>query len=281
MSSKVNKERAVVIMIPLLLFQLALLSLQIQGPSGTLLFKTWALAVQAPIVAVSSGITRSVRNVWLGYIWMVGARSENRQLHETVRRLSLLSSGYEQTRQENIRLRRLVSMEESLGYRSIGARVVARAPSFLANVIYIDRGTEDGVRADAPVLSGDGIVGRTVAVSGHQSQVQLITNEDASVGAMLERSRTPGVIRGTGEALLDLNYISNTEQVAAGDLILTSGLDGIFPKGLPIGKVAALQKGKDVFRSIKVEPGMDLIHVEEVLVLLGEAKQEKEPASLP
>jgi rod shape-determining protein MreC len=265
-------------MLPLLLLQLAFLSLQIQGPSGTLLFKTWTLAAQAPIIAVSSGVTRGVRHVWRGYIWMVGARSENERLQETVRRLSLLNSGYEQARQENIRLRRLMSMDESIGFRSIGARVVARAPSFLSNVIYIDRGSEDGVRIDAPVLSGDGIIGRTVTVSGHQSQVQLITNEDAAVGAMVERSRTPGIIRGTGDSLLDLNYISNTEQIDAGDMILTSGLDGIFPKGLAIGKVVKLQKGKDVFRSIKVEPIMDLIHIEEVLVLFDESKQEPGPA---
>ncbi len=105
-------------------------------------------------------------------------------------------------------------------------------------------------------------------MSGHQSQVQLITNPDASVGAMLERSRTPGVLRGSGDLVLDLNYIGNTEQVAPGDVVLSSGLDGIFPKGLMIGRVVESNKGKGVFRSIKVEPVMDLIHLEEVSVLL-------------
>jgi rod shape-determining protein MreC len=262
-------------MIPLLLLQLILLSLQIEGPSGTLLFKTWTMAAQAPIVAASSGVTRGIRHVWRGYIWMVGARSENEQLQQTVRRLSLLNSAYEQARQENLRLRRLVSMSESVGYHSIGARVIARSPSFLSNVLYIDRGSADGVRMDAPVLSGDGIIGRTVIVSRHQSQIQLITNGDASAGAMLEKSRTPGVLRGTGNPLLDLNYVSNTEPVAVGDIVLSSGLDGIYPKGLVIGKVAKLQKGKDVFQSIKVEPVMDFIHLEEVVVLSNESKAEK------
>jgi rod shape-determining protein MreC len=265
-------------MLPLLLLQLVLLSLQIQGPSGTLLFKTWTLTAQAPIIAVSSGITRGISHVWRGYVWMVGARSENEQLQKTVRQLSLVNSGYEQIRQENIRLRRLLSMNEGIGVRSIGARVVARAPSFLANIIYIDRGSEDGVRVDAPVLYCDGIIGRTVIVSGRQSQVQLITNEDASVGAMLENSRTPGVIRGAGDSLLDLNYINNAEQIAVGERVLSSGLDGVYPKGLAIGKVVALQKGKDVFKSIKVAPSVDLIHLEEVLVLLDASKQENGPA---
>jgi rod shape-determining protein MreC len=269
---RANKERAAYVLIPLLSLHLVLLSLQIERPSGTRLFKTWIMAVQAPIITASSAVTRGIRHVWRGYIWMVGARSENEQLQQAVRRLSQLNSAYEQARQENIRLCRLLSIRENTGYQSIGARVVARSPSFLANIIYLDRGSEDGVRVDAPVLSGDGIIGRTVLVSKHQSQVQLITNGDASIGAMLDKSRTPGVLMGTGNSLMDLNYISNTEPVAPDDLVLSSGLDGIFPKGFVIGKVVKLQKGKDVFHSIKVEPGVDLIHLEEVVILLGEDK---------
>jgi len=252
--------------------QLVILSLQIEGPSGTLLFKTWTLAAQAPIVVVSSGITGGIGYVWHGYIWLVGARAENEQLQGTVRRLSLLNSSYERVRQENMRLRRLVALSESVRYKSVGARVIARTPGFLSNVIYIDRGSRDGVPIYAPVLSGEGIVGRTVLVSGHQSQVQLITNPDASVGVMLDPGRTPGVLRGTGDFLLDLNYVNNTEQVAVGDAVLSSGLDGIFPKGLWVGKVVESSKGKGVFRSIKVEPGADLIRLEEVSVLLLEPR---------
>jgi len=88
----------------------------------------------------------------------------------------------------------------------------------------------------------------------------------------MERTRTPGVLRGSGYLLLDLNYVSNTEQIAVGDVVLSSGLDGIFPKGLAIGKVVDSHKGKGVFRSVKVEPGIDLMHLEEVSILLGEFK---------
>ena len=270
LSSKWNKERAVVVLIPLLVLQLILLSLQIERPSGTLLLKTWALALQAPVVTVSSGITTGIAHGWHRYVWMVGARAENEQLKEAVRRLSLLNSGYEQIRQENLRLRRLVSLNDNLALRSVGARVVARTPSFLSNVIYIDRGSDDGVGIDAPVLSGDGIVGRTVLVSRHQSQVQLITNPDASMGVLLERTRTPGVLRGTGDIALDLNYVGNSEQTAVGDVVVSSGLDGIFPKGLAIGRVVDSRKGNGVFRIIRVEPVMDLVRLEEVSVLVGE-----------
>jgi rod shape-determining protein MreC len=273
LSSKVSKERAVLVTIPLLVMHLVLLSLQVEGSSGTYLFKTWTLTVQAPVIAVSSGITHGIRRVWNGYLWMVGARAENERLQETVRRLSLLNSSYEQVRQENVRLLRLLSIDESLPYNTIGARVVARTPSFLSNVIYVDRGSKDGVELDAPALSEDGIVGRTVVLSSRQSQVQLITNPDASVGVMLERTRVPGVLRGSGDFLLDLNYVGNSEQVDKGDVVLTSGLDGIFPKGLAIGKVVETYKGNGVFRSIKVQPFVDFMRIEEVSILLAPKPQ--------
>lgn len=269
LTSRTSKERALRITIPLLVLQLIILSLQIERPSGTLLFKTWALAIQAPVVAVSSGIAGWVAHVWKGYIWMVGARAENERLQEAVRRLSLTNSSYEQIKEENLRLRRLISLGESVPFEILGARVIARTPSFLSNVIYIDRGFRDGVRIDRPVLSGDGIIGRTVLVSRRQSQVQLITNPDASIGVMLESSRTPGVLRGTGDLLLDLSYVNNTEQVAVGEVVLSSGLDGVFPKGLVLGKVVDSRKGKGLYRFIKVEPEVDLIRLEEVSVLLS------------
>lgn len=272
LSSRANKERTVLVTIPLLILHLVLLSLQIEEPSGTLLFKTWTMAAQAPFIAVSSWIVHGVRNVWTGYVWLVGARSENEQLRETVNRLSLLNRSYEQALQENARLRRLLTMTEVVSRKSVGARVVARTPGFLANVIYIDRGSSDGVRIDSPVVSGDGIIGRVVLVTRNQSQVQLITNPDASVGVMLERTRTPGVLRGSGDYLLDLNYIGNSEQVENGDVVLSSGLDGVFPKGLIIGKVVDSQKGKGVFRIIKVQPVMDFMRIEEVSVVLDQAE---------
>lgn len=269
LASRTNRERALLVTIPLLILQLIILSLQIEGPSGALLFKTWVLAAQAPAVALSSSITGGIRDLWKGYIWMVGARAENEKLREAVNRLLLANSAYEQIREENDRLRRLVSMTESLPSESVGARVIARTPGFLANVIYINRGSKDGLLVNEPVISGDGVVGRTVLVSARQSQVQLITNPDASVGVILESSRTPGVLKGTGDLLLDLNYINNSVPAAVGEIVLSSGLDGIFPKGLVIGKVVDSQKGKGVFRSITVEPAVDLVRLEEVSVLKG------------
>ncbi len=270
--STINKERAVLVLIPLLILNLALLSVQIEGPSGTLLFKTWTLALQAPILAVSSGATKTVRHAWHNYVWMVGARAENEQLHQSLNRLMMMKNTYEQTQRENLRLRRLLALTEALSLQSIGARVIARTPNYLSNIVYIDRGAEDGVPVDAAVISGDGIVGRVILVTKRQAQVQLITNPDASVGVILERTRTPGVLRGTGDSLLEMVYVANTEQVEVGESVLSSGLDGIYPKGILIGKVVDSHKGIGVFRTIKVKPRMDMIRLEEVSVLLNVAE---------
>ena len=272
LTASANKERSVLVLLPLLVLHLALLSIQIESSSGTLLFKTWTLAVQAPLLSLSSNITGGIGRVWHNYIWTVGARAENERLLQTVHKLLLINNSYAQSQKENERLRHLLSLNDRLEFRSVGARVVARTPGFLSNLVYIDRGSEEGVYTDAAVLSGDGIIGRVILVTKHQSQVQLISNPDASIGALLEQTRTPGVLQGSGDALLDMAYVGNAEPVKVGDIVVSSGLDGIYPKGLPIGKVVDSRKGKGVFRFIKVEPRVDLIRVEEVSVLLNERK---------
>jgi len=272
-----GEGRILFVVIGLLLLHLTLISMQVEDPSGTLLFKRWVLEAGAPVLNGTSNLSRELADLWTGYLWLRGARTENAQLQERVRDLGLLNSSLRQVQEENLRLRRLLAFSAVIPFETVGARVVGRAPSFLANTLYLNRGTADGVRSNQPVVSDSGVVGRTVLVTGAGCQVQLITNADASVGVMIERTRTPGVVRGTENMLLDLNYISNTEEVEVGDIVLTSGLDGIYPKGLPIGKVVDSQKGTTGFRNIRVQPSADLVRIEEVLVLLGPPKTAPSP----
>jgi rod shape-determining protein MreC len=266
---KGKEGHAVFVLIPLLIMNLALLSFQITDPAGILLIRKWVLMVQSPFLNGSSQISTALHDVWSNYIELHGAREENGQLRDTVQQLSLQQKQMEEIQQENNRLRQLLSLSESNPISTIGARVVARTPEYLSNVLYIDRGQKDGVQPNAPIVSGLGIVGRIVMLANRDSQVQLITNSDASVGAMLERTRLPGVLRGSGSSLLEMSYVSNTEQVELGDLVVTSGLDGVYPKGLPVGRVVEARKGNSVFLVIKVEPSADLIHLEEVSVIRG------------
>ncbi len=268
-SAKFKEGRALYVLIPLLILHLTLLSVQIEDPSGTHLFRKWALQISSPILNVSSSLWGGMRRTWNGYIWLRGAREENERLRERVRQLSLREDTVAQIEAENARLRQLMTYKEARSFTTLGSRIVGRAPNYLASVVYIDRGSNDGIRVDHAVLADNGVFGRVVLVTPHTSHVQLITNADAAVGAMVERTRSPGVLTGTGNPVLDLNYINNTEQVEVNDLIVTSGLDGVFPKGLPLGRVVESRKGNSVFRVVRVTPLADLIHVEEVLILIG------------
>ena len=259
--------RAIFVLIPLLLLHLTLISLQVEHSGGTLLFRNWVLHASAPFLGVSSSIHRALADGWTHYVGLRGARAQNDVLQKRVEQLTLRDDTLRQVEVENTRLRELLALKETVPLDTVAARVVGRVPDYLANVVYIDRGTDDGVKVNAPVLAATAVLGRTILVSRYNSQVQLITNNDASLGVMIERTRSPGVLTGSGQPVLNLDYIANSEQVEIDDVVVTSGLDGLFPKGLRVGKVVQSQKGKAAFRMIRVEPFADLLRLEEVLVL--------------
>ncbi len=273
-ASNEREGRSLVVLIPLLVLHLGLISLQVEDPAGVLLFNRWVLAASSPFFNASSAVSRGLGSAWRNYVWLHGARQENQRLQQTVQQLTLRDAALAQVKGENARLQRLLSFNETHGLQSIGARIVGRTPSFLSNVLVIDRGFDDGVRVDSAVISGEGVVGRTVLVSRHDSQVQLISNPDSSIGVMLESTRSPGILKGTGTETLDLHYLSNSERIVPGDRVLSSGLDGIYPKGILVGRVIDSRKGKSVFRVVAVEPAADLLHLEELLVVLGSPKPE-------
>jgi len=270
-SPKLREGRPVLVLIPLLLAHVVLLSIQIEDGTGGTVFRRWTLQVGGPILNTSSAAVRGVSNVWKGYVWFHNVRQENARLNARLQQLSLRDGLLGQMEAENVRLRRMLEFKETLSLETVGARIVARgpAPDFLSSVLVIDRGSDDGVAANAPVVCADGVVGRTIVVTARNAQVQVLTNTDSSVGAMVERTRSPGVLSGTGDRLLRLNYVSNSEAIEINDRVLTSGLDGIFPKGLPLGTVVVSQKGTSVFRLVNVRPAVDLMHVEEVLVIVN------------
>lgn len=268
---KLREGRLLRVLLPLLLVHLTLLSMQIQDPTGTLLFRRWTLEVAGPMMNASSAVSRGAVNAWKGYFWLLGVRAENGRLHSELRDLELRAKALAETEAESKRLRELLVFKETLRLETIGARVVGRAPTpgYLASVLVIDRGLEDGVTPNAPVLVRGGVLGRILVVSQRNAQVQVITNGDAALGAMVERTRSPGVLHGTDGPVLRLDYIGNSEAIEVNDAVVTSGLDGVFPKGLPLGKVISSQKGNTAFRVIGVEPAVDAVRAEEVLVVIN------------
>jgi rod shape-determining protein MreC len=263
-----HEGRLLYVVVALLLMHLTLISVQVEDPAGTLLFKKWVMMASAPALTGASRVTHGIDRLWAGYVWLVGTHAENERLKESVRQLALANSSLAQAEEENLRLRRLLGFRDGAEFRTLGARVVGRIPHYLSNILYLDRGSSDGVSGSLPVVTHAGVIGRTLLVTPSSAQVQLLTNADASIGVLIERTRVPGVVRGTENLLLELNYVANTEDVVEGDVLLTSGLDGIYPKGLPVGKIVRSEKGKSGFRTIRVEPVADMVRIEEVLILL-------------
>jgi rod shape-determining protein MreC len=156
----------------------------------------------------------------------------------------------------------------------VAAQVIGSSGSDLSRVVYIDKGEDVGVRRDMPVITAEGIVGKVLMVYPSVSQVLLINDQSSGVGAILEKSRLQGVLRGGANGEVMLERVMSDEQVAAGDVVLTSGGDQIFPKGLPVGTVSKVSNGRDLFLNIKIKPAANLSKLEEVLVLVE--KQERQ-----
>jgi rod shape-determining protein MreC len=157
----------------------------------------------------------------------------------------------------------------------VAAEVIGSSPGENSNTILIDKGTDAGLRADLPVVTADGVAGKIVAVYGHSSQVLLITDPAAGAGALLDQRRVQGVLKGEGRGLCRLDYVMNDNAVSPGDKVVTSGLDRVFPKGLPIGTVVEAKDG-NIYKNVIVKPAVALNQLEAVLVVVSEASAPEE-----
>ena len=157
----------------------------------------------------------------------------------------------------------------------MSARVIAGDASTYFRTVTIDRGTGDGVHRDSAVVSPDGVVGRVVSdPSSRAAKVQLLVDRRAAAGALIERTRAAGVVVGNADqGVLRMEYVSNLEDVQLGDIVVTSGIDGIYPKGFVIGEVEVVQRGPGLYRTIHLRPKVEFSDLEDVLVII------REPAS--
>jgi rod shape-determining protein MreC len=211
-----------------------------------------------------------VGDVWDGYIALRGTRAENIRLHARVDQLQILNKQLESEAAEAQRLSTLLGFREAHQEAPmLAAQVIGASSDASSNTIFINRGQRDRVRANMAVITPDGIVGKIVEVLPSTAQVLLISDRDSGVGALLEDTRTHGVVKGSGDPDPRLDYVVNDEKVHSGEVILTSGEDRIFPKGLLIGSVSSAIPGNP-FQAIRVRTAARLDRLEDVLVLLSQ-----------
>ncbi len=255
-----------------LLASLALLSLQQSRPESQWLADGVA-AVTAPVQAAFARLHRGALGLWTTYLEWKALRTDNQRLRAEVVALRLRQLRQDELDAENERLRSLLALRERLDVRTIGAEVVAREWNGFTRGLTINRGRSDGLERLAPVIVTRGVVGRLLDLRRDSAVVQLVTDPASSIGGVVNRTRAQGLIEGVAGGRIRLKLAAREEGVMVGDLVSTSGVGGVFPKGLPVGRVARVHPPNGLFRIADLQPAVDLATVEEVLVLpLGVAR---------
>ncbi len=230
---------------------------------------SWILAGLGPAEEALSRAGDAVARVWRQYTEIGRLRAENQRLGEEVERLKEEVTRLREQAQATQRLERLLAFREQLPGRAIGARVIGRDSTKWFSVITVDRGSQDGVHRNAPVVAAEGLVGRVLTVTPTTAQVLLVSDARSAVGVVLQQSREAGVVEGQEQTLLRLKYISRDREITPGELLVTSGLSGVFPRGLPVGAVETVVREQGaLYQEATVRPVVNLDHLEDVLILI-------------
>jgi rod shape-determining protein MreC len=261
------RNRSLVFGLGLMLAAMLAFSLGGKGDGQTGRLEALSLGLGRPLLSTATSVRHGVN--WVGGVLLPGGGSD---LDAENRRLRAELSELTELRHENERLRRLLGFVEETALPSVAARVIAEDASNWFRTIEIDRGTADGLTEGLPVVNAAGLVGRVVRCTPHSARVLLITDASSAVAVLVQDQRIRGVCRGQGGALV-LDFALVQDQIQVGDGVITSGLGGVFPKGLFVGFVRSVQREQfGLFQTIEVEPAVDFAHLEEVLVLLKGAQ---------
>jgi rod shape-determining protein MreC len=270
-----SRHRSLALLASVILAQLLLLAFQIKRDHDIRLIRYWAVGIMSPVERGGTWGFSSLRGIWTGYIDLHNARKENQELRAEVGELRLRNRELESQANEARRLSAMLSFHEAHPEAPIlAAQVIGASADSASHTLFINRGTRDHIHNNMAVVTPDGVVGKIVETFPSTSQVLLINDRESGVGALFAASRTHGVVKGSGDPNPRLDYIVNDEKVKPGDVLLTSGDDRIFPKGLLIGTVID-SKPALPFQLIHVQPAARLDRLEDVLVLLSQ--QEFEP----
>ncbi|MSO84263.1 MAG: rod shape-determining protein MreC [Acidobacteria bacterium] len=244
-----------------------LISAQVNTDRGVPVLEAVTFGVFAEVQRGASSVIGGVRNSWGAYLALQAVHSENERLGQEVARLQIALQRERAMAQQSRTLEQLLNLRSQAQLATVAAWVIAGSPSPDFRTLTIDKGTVDGLRPDMAVIAPAGVVGRVITPSARAAKVQLLIDRNAAAGALVERSRAQGIVEGTGGDLR-LNYVSDTADVQVGDTIVTSGIDGIYPKGFVVGQIESVERGSGAFGVIVVRPAVDFSSLEAVLVVL-------------
>ncbi len=262
------RQRSGYLFLAIMLGHIILISAQVNSRTGVPVLEAVTFGLFAEVQRTSSAVVTGVRHVWGGYIGLRHVKAENEDLKQ---RLATAEVELQQQRALADRsrgLERLLDLRDRSNLSTTAAEIIAASATPDFRTLTIDKGTRQGLRPDMAVIAPNGVVGRIVVPSARAAKVQLLLDRNAAAGALIERSRAQGVVVGTGEDRLRLDYVSEVADVKVGDVVVTSGIDGIFPKGFTIGTVDAVERNGSTYKRISVKPAVDFSALEEVLVVL-------------
>jgi rod shape-determining protein MreC len=261
------RQRPGVLLGAAILLHVVLISAQVNSASGLPILQVVTFGGFSELQRGTTSIVDGVRGMWSGYVALRQVQSENDALRLEMQSLQIRFQQERAEAQRTDNLRQLLELRERANLDTAAAEVIAGAASPDFRTVTIDKGTSEGLTTDMAVISPAGVVGRVILPSRRASKVQLLIDRNAAAGAMIERTRVQGVVVGAGDGTLTMQYVPGSSDVKAGDLVVTSGIDGIYPKGFVIGTVDHADRGVGAYHEIVVRPAVNFSRIEEVLVV--------------
>ncbi len=275
-----GRYRNLIVLVGVLFAQVLGLAVQVRRTTDnepTRLIRIWAVGAITPLEKTLNWVQTASGGIWHNYFYLRGVRAENRELKQEIEQMRLEQARISQDADQARRLQALLGFKEQFISQTMAAQVIGSSGSELSRAVYLDKGEKNGIKPDMAVITKDGIVGKVLRVYRSTALVLLIDDQTSGVGSILDKSRLQGILRGTSSGDVVLEKVMSDETVPVGEQVLTSGGDGIFPKGLAVGTVTQVSMGSDLFLNIHVRPSADLNRLEEVLVITKVDERQTEP----
>ena len=268
------KIRKVVLLGSLVAACLLLLTLQTRGYGS--MARDFFAVVTTPIQTGLAKASRATFGLWSTYLDWKNVRAENRRLREEVQELRVRALRVSETDDENRRLRRLLALQENLPLTTLSGEIIAREWGGWIRSLTVNRGRGDNVPRLTAVISPNGLIGRVVDVRTGASIVQVLTDPTSTVGAHVLRTRTPGIVEGDPRGTLRFKFMARDgASIQNGDVLVTAGQGGLFPRGIPIGTVRSIDnRGAALFHYAELTPAVDFARVDEVLLVTGDSQRD-------
>jgi rod shape-determining protein MreC len=283
MSPVVEHKRggSAVLFVLVVVAHIILISAQVTSKSGMPVLQSVAFGLVAELQRGGAGVVDGVTSLWTGYVDLRGMRTENEQLRQQLADAHIRLQQERALAQRSAELATLLELRGRVALETTAVEVLAASATPDFRTVTISKGSSSGLRPDMAVLSPEGVVGRVIVPSARAAKVQLLIDRNAAAGALVERTRVQGVAMGTGEDTLQLQYVLGTADVKVGDVVVTSGIDGIYPKGFVIGRVEFVEKAGGSYREVRIRPAVDFTSLEDALVVLTPQAPEAEPPAPP